>query len=34
MEKTKEYAKARNQAKWKSKKAVRDFERELAKLAK
>ena len=30
----KEYAKARNQAKWESKKAVRDFEKELAKLAK
>ena len=29
----KEYAKARNQAKWESKKAVRGFEKELAKLA-
>ena len=30
----KKYAKARNQAKWESKKGVRDFVKELAKLAK
>ena len=30
----KEYAIAKNQAKWESKKAVRDFEKEQAKLAK